>query len=416
MRKKIVEEQPVEKIKDQAVREIITVKKEGFSYPEMIIIMVIAILFGFLIGNIVRFTTGSSTDVSKELKEFVKTYQDIVDNYYEDVDKEKLIDAGIKGMVNYLDDPYATYLEGDSSITFNQTLEGSYDGIGVEVMYLNEQVVISKVFDNTPAFKASLKVNDIITKIDGESVAGKTLAESVSLIKESKNKTVVLTILREQVEQDVTVTRTTVAMPLTSSKVFEQNGKRVGYLKVDIFSLNIAKQFEEQMRKLEKENIDSLIIDVRNNPGGYLGQATDILSLFMNKKQVIYQLETKGKKEKVYGKKKNAIYQYPVVVLINENSASASEILASAFQETYGASVIGVKSYGKGTVQRTGDLNNGDTIKYTVQKWLTPKGTWINKKGVEPTVEVKIELQENESLTEENDNQLKSAIELLAKK
>ena len=158
-----------------------------------------------------------------------------------------------------------------------------------------------------------------------------------------------------------------------------------------------------------------MVIDVRDNPGGYLTQVTDILSLFMTKKDVIYQLQTKDKKQKVYGTSSKATYKYSVTVIINENSASASEILASAFKETYGAEVVGVNSYGKGTVQKTGDLRNGDTIKYTVQKWLTPKGTWINEKGVTPTKEVKLELADGETLTEDNDTQLKVAIELASK-
>ena len=204
-------------------------------------------------------------------------------------------------------------------------------------------------------------------------------------------------------------------MPYTSSKVYEQNGKKIGYLKIEMFSNNIGKQVKKELTSLEKQKIDKLVIDVRDNPGGYLTQVTDILSLFMTKKDVIYQLQTKDKKQKVYGTSSKATYKYSVTVIINENSASASEILASAFKETYGAEVVGVNSYGKGTVQKTGDLRNGDTIKYTVQKWLTPKGTWINEKGVTPTKEVKLELADGETLTEDNDTQLKVAIELASK-
>ncbi len=398
-------------------KEIVTIKKEGFSYPEMVIIMIIAILFGFLIGNVVSFTKKetASSSVPSELKEFVDTYNDIVNNYYDKVNKEELIDAGIKGMINYLDDPYATYFDGTSSTNFNQTLEGNYEGIGIEVTLDNNKVKITKVFADTPAKKAGLKVGDYITKVNGESVDGKSLSDVVSLIKNSKNKEVEITITRDEQEKTMKVTRTTVDMPYTSSKVYEENGKKVGYLKIEMFSNNITKQVKNELTSLKKKNIDKLVIDVRDNPGGYLTQVTEILSLFMTKKDVIYQLQTKNNKEKVYGTSSKATYNYPVVVLINENSASASEILASAFKETYNAEIVGVNSYGKGTVQKTGDLNNGDTIKYTVQKWLTPKGNWINEKGVTPTKEVKLELKENETLTEDNDNQLKAAIELASK-
>lgn len=398
-------------------KEIVTIKKEGFSYPEMVIIMIIAILFGFLIGNVVSFTKKETTNssVPSELKEFVDTYNDIVNNYYDKVNKEELIDAGIKGMINYLDDPYATYFDGTSSTNFNQTLEGNYEGVGIEVTLDNSKVKITKVFADTPAKKAGIKVGDYITKVNGESVEGKSLSDVVSLIKNAKNKEVEITITRDNQEKAMKVTRTTVDMPYTSSKVYEENGKKIGYLKIEMFSNNITKQVKKELESLKKKNIDKLVIDARDNPGGYLTQVTEILSLFMTKKDVIYQLQTKNNKEKVYSTSSKATYSYPVVVLINENSASASEILASAFKETYNAEIVGVNSYGKGTVQKTGDLNNGDTIKYTVQKWLTPRGNWINEKGVTPTKEVKLELKENETLTEDNDNQLKAAIELASK-
>ena len=398
-------------------KEIVTIKKEGFSYPEMVIIMIIAILFGFLIGNVVSFTKKETTNssVPSELKEFVDTYNDIVNNYYDKVNKEELIDAGIKGMINYLDDPYATYFDGTSSTNFNQTLEGNYEGVGIEVTLDNNKVKITKVFADTPAKKAGIKVGDYITKVNGESVEGKSLSDVVSLIKNAKNKEVEITITRDNQEKAMKVTRTTVDMPYTSSKVYEENGKKIGYLKIEMFSNNITKQVKKELESLKKKNIDKLVIDVRDNPGGYLTQVTEILSLFMTKKDVIYQLQTKNNKEKVYSTSSKSTYSYPVVVLINENSASASEILASALKETYNAEIVGVNSYGKGTVQKTDDLNNGDTIKYTVQKWLTPKGNWINEKGVTPTKEVKLELKENETLTEDNDNQLKAAIELASK-
>lgn len=410
-------EEIMEDEKIDTTKEIVTIKKEGFSYPEMVIIMIIAILFGFLIGNVVSFTKKETTNssVPSELKEFVDTYNDIVNNYYDKVNKEELIDAGIKGMINYLDDPYATYFDGTSSTNFNQTLEGNYEGVGIEVTLDNNKVKITKVFADTPAKKAGIKVGDYITKVNGESVEGKSLSDVVSLIKNAKNKEVEITITRDNQEKAMKVTRTTVDMPYTSSKVYEENGKKIGYLKIEMFSNNITKQVKKELESLKKKNIDKLVIDVRDNPGGYLTQVTEMLSLFMTKKDVIYQLQTKNNKEKVYSTSSKATYNYTVVVLINENSASASEILASAFKETYGAEVVGVNSYGKGTVQKTGDLNNGDTIKYTVQKWLTPKGNWINEKGVTPTKEVKLELKENEPLTEDNDNQLKAAIELASK-
>ena len=402
---------------NEAIREVIVERRVGFNYPEMIIIMLIAILFGFLIGNIVSYTRGYSGSTDKNLDEFIATYEDIVNNYYEDVDKEKLLDAGIKGMINYLDDPYASYFEGEKSEAFNESLEGTYQGIGVEVTQQDADKVITKVYKNTPAANAGLQENDIILKIDEEDVTSKSLEETVEIIQNKKKNTAFnMTIQRNGEEQTFSVKTTTLSLPQITSNIYEREDKKVGYIKIEIFSSNIAEQFESALKELESDGIDRLIIDVRDNPGGYLTQTTEILSLFMTKKQVLYQLATKKETEKVYGTKSKVDRNYPVAVLINEESASAAEILASAFKENLNSGIIGVTSYGKGTVQRTEDLENGDTIKYTVQKWLTPDGNWINETGVTPTQEVELNLAAGETLTDENDAQLQKAIEVICEK
>ena len=402
---------------NEATREVIVERRVGFNYPEMIIIMLIAILFGFLIGNIVSYTRGYSGSTDKNLDEFIATYEDIVNNYYEDVDKEKLLDAGIKGMINYLDDPYASYFEGEKSEAFNESLEGTYQGIGVEVTQQDADKVITKVYKNTPAANAGLQENDIILKIDEEDVTSKSLEETVEIIQNKKKNTAFnMTIQRNGEEQTFSVKTTTLSLPQITSNIYEREDKKVGYIKIEIFSSNIAEQFESALKELESDGIDRLIIDVRDNPGGYLTQTTEILSLFMTKKQVLYQLATKKETEKVYGTKSKVDRNYPVAVLINEESASAAEILASAFKENLNSEIIGVTSYGKGTVQRTEDLENGDTIKYTVQKWLTPDGNWINETGVTPTQEVELNLAAGETLTDENDTQLQKAIEVICEK
>lgn len=408
--------QAKEENQEEIIREIIVEKKSGFNYPEMVVIMIIALLFGFFIGNVVNFTKHGDSKGKSELKELEDTYYNIVNNYYEEVDKEKLIDAGIKGMINYLDDPYATYFEGASSDEFNQSLEGSYQGIGIEVMQTPENIVVNKVFEKSPAQKAGFMIGDILLEVAGNLVEGKSLTEVVSLIKGDNKNKVDIKVLRNNQELILSVSRSKVEIQQVNYKVYPIDNVKVGYVKIDVFSSNIAKQFKNAMGVLEDEKIDRLVIDVRDNPGGYLTQVSEILSMFMTKKQVIYQLETKGSKEKVYGMNKKAKYEYPVVVLINEESASASEILAGAFKETYNSEVIGVNSYGKGTVQRTDDLNSGDTIKYTVQKWLTPKGNWVNKKGLEPTEKVELVLEEGVELTDNNDTQLQRALEIISKK
>ena len=404
-----------ENISNDNVREVIVERKVGFSFSEVIIIMIIAIMFGFLLGNIINFTVVDKKSNDKDLKELVSTYNNIIDNYYKDVNKEELIDAGIQGMINYLDDPYATYFSDDASKKFNDELSGTYEGIGIQIRLDGDKVVITDVFDDSPAKDVGLKKNDIILKIDDNSVNGKTLNEVVSMIsiKNSKSK-VKVTVERDGDQVDFSLSKGKIETPNVVSKMYENNGKKIGYLKIEVFSLNTYKQFNNALKELEKNSIDGLVIDVRDNPGGYLSQVKDVLSLFLSKKQVLYQLQTKNVREKVYGSRSTIKRKYPVSVIINEESASASEILASAFKESYGSHIIGVNSFGKGTVQSASDLSSGDTIKYTVQKWLTPKGNWINEKGVVPTDRCENVLKEGEVLTGDNDVMLKKAIEIVS--
>ena len=412
--KEILEE--VEELDDSNVREIIVERRSGFNFSEVIIIMIIAIMFGFLLGNIVNFVVFSDNSSSdKELDELVTTYDNIINNYYEDVDKEELIDAGIQGMINYLDDPYATYFSGEASEDFNQELAGNYEGIGVEVMLNNGIVSVSRVFDNSPASKAGVKVGDVVIKVNDTDITGKSLTEVVSMIsgKNSGNKSK-LTVTRNGEELSFVLAKGTIEVPVVNSEIYENNGKKIGYIKIDLFSSKVYKQFNSALKNLEKNNIQGLVIDVRDNPGGYLSEVKNILCLFLDKKQVLYQLQTKNKTEKIYGTKKSIERDYPVSVIINDESASAAEILASAFKESYGSRIVGINSYGKGTVQSASDLNSGDTIKYTVQKWLTPDGNWVNDKGVVPTDRVENVLQEGEILIFDNDVMLQTAINVVS--
>lgn len=394
------------------VKEIIVERRVGFNFSEVIIIMIIAIMFGFLLGNIINFVVFDKSGEDDELKELVSTYDNIINNYYEDVDKEELIDAGIQGMINYLDDPYATYFSGDASDDFNEELSGTYDGIGIEVMLKDGVVSVGNVFEDSPASKVGIKVGDIITKVNDTDINGKSLTEVVSMINSKKKAKI--TINREGEELSFELSKDTIETPVVDSEIYESNNKKIGYIKIDIFNSNSYKQFNSALKKLEKNNIEGLVIDVRDNPGGYLSEVKNILSLFLNKKQVLYQLQTKNKTEKVYGTKKSVDRDYPVSVIINDESASASEILASAFKESYGSHIVGINSYGKGTVQSASDLNSGDTIKYTVQKWLTPDGNWVNDKGVVPTDRVETVLQEGETLTYDNDTMLQTAISVVS--
>lgn len=404
------------------VREVVVEKKEGFNYAEVIVIMIITLILGAVIGSFITYLSPNKNvyypvnqDIPKELSEFVDTYNNIISDYYEEIDHDELLDAGINGMLEYLDDDYSIYMNKDEAQDFNEQVEGRYTGIGVEITQtMDGNVSISKVFENSPASKAELKKGDIFKKVDSTDVTGMSSSEISSLIKNCDADKISVVVERDGKELSFELSLQSVEIESVTSKIFEKNDKKVGYLGISIFASNTATQFEKKLLELEGKNIDSLIIDVRDNSGGYLSTVTDIASLFLNKSKIIYQLDTKGVVEQIYATTKTS-RSYDISVLINQNSASASEILAAALQESYGATVVGINSFGKGTVQKAYQLESGATIKYTIQKWLTPNGNWINEVGVTPDVEVTMDNNYYQDPSDDTDNQLQKALEEISK-
>jgi peptidase, S41 family len=404
---------------NSSVREIIVEKKVGFNYLEVILIMIITLIIGGFLGGFVnqfvtKPTKQESSTVSDEFQEFLNTYEDIKENYYEEIDEGEMLNAGIKGMIDYLGDKYSVYMDEEETEEFNEQVEGKYVGIGTEIMQLEDgSVVVSNPFEGSPAAKAGLQAGDVIIRVNDTDVTGKTSSEVSNLIKKSADSTVNITVRRDDEEKTFTIERETIEIESVDSSVFDVNDKKVGYIYISIFAANTYQQFEQALEDLEKDGIDSLVIDVRSNSGGYLDCVTEIASLFLGKGKVIYQLDTKGIVEKVYDETKTK-RDYPIAVLINSSSASASEILAASLKESYGAEVVGVNSYGKGTVQRAYQLENGATVKYTIQKWLTPDGNWINEVGVEPTLRVEMNVDYYQNPSDETDNQLQEALKKVA--
>ena len=386
-------------------------KKYTFNFIELISIIIVSLFLGTIIGNIITYDKENIVfnSVPEELDEFVSTYNTINNSYYKKVSKDKLLDAAIEGMLSSLDDPYSEYMNKTDSTEFNETVNGEYDGIGITIISDNDVVKIVSVFDNSPAKKIGLKAGDKITAINDEKVANKNTEQISKLIKNSKK--VKIKVTRDNEEKEYTIKKGTVDIPSVTSKMIDKDNK-IGYISISIFSSNTYKEFNKALEKLEKNNMKALVIDVRNNPGGHLDQVSDIIDLFLNKNDVMYQIKNNGKKKKVYAAT-NSKRKYKIAVLINKNSASASEILAAALKDSYNSSIVGINSYGKGSVQKQYKLSNGSSIKYTVKKWYTPKGESIDKKGVEPT-EV-IEQSENyfNNPSIDNDTQLQKAIEIV---
>lgn len=389
-------------------------RNDGFNLVEVIFIILITVLFGMIAGYALSFTKPvNGVEVSEEAQEIISTYENIVENYYGDVSEKELLEAAISGMINTLDDPYSMFMSSESASSFNETVDGSFVGVGITVEWIDGKFRISEVFEDSPAKKAKIQVDDYIIKVGDESVEGLTLDNLTKMIKDKKKAKVKLTVLRDDEELEFTVKRDVIEMLSVHSRVLDDN---IGFIKIDTFASNTAEQFEKQLKALEKRKISSLIIDVRGNPGGRLGEVSEIMDLFLAKKKVIYQISTKSKTEKIYTEDSTK-RSYPVVVLVDYSSASASEILASSFQDNYkNATLVGTITYGKGTIQKAVSLSSGATVKYTTQKWLTPKGVWINEVGLTPDVLLEIGEEFCNNPSDETDLQLQKAIEILREK
>lgn len=390
-----------------------------FNLGEVIILMLITFIVFFatfwILSNKIFKTTSTSMEQSTEndLKDVEEVYNYILNNYYGTVDKETLIQGSISGMLSSLEDKNSSYISEENSNNFNAILNGSYEGLGIQVTNNNDNdIIIVNVFKDTPASKSGLKMYDKIISINDESVLNKSSYEAVNIIKECENPDIVLKIERDSKELTINVKRETVVLNSASSKTFTENGKKIGYIYLSIFASNTYEQFKTKLEELEKQNIDSLIIDVRDNSGGHLSSAENILSLFFNSGTTIYQIKDKNGITNYYSKGESS-RQYPLVVLVNENSASASEILASAFKEQYNAKLVGKKTFGKGTVQELKKTSGGIEYKFTTQYWLTSKGDWINEKGIEVDYDIEMSEEYYKQYTDQSDTQLQKAIELL---
>lgn len=397
----------------------IDVDNDNYSSKEIISLFCCSFLVGvftcIILGSIL---TGGRNYIklSNDLGKFFDVYETLLDNYYDTIDKERLVNEAIDGMVSSVGDVYTSYVDSDSSTSFNEEISGIYEGIGCTIQKQSDGLKVIEIFEGSPSEKAGLMSNDIIVKVDGIEVTDSVTADSLSsYIKYEADEKIKIVILRDDEEKTLTVKRGKIETPVVSSTTYDVNDKKIGYLSISLFSSVADKQFENELKKLENENISGLIIDVRDNNGGYLTAVTNIVNSLLPKGKVIYQIEKDNKRE-VIKDKTDICRKYPIVVLTNENSASASEILAASIKESYDKGfVVGAKTYGKGTVQQVKTLSDGSMIKYTVENWLTPKGTWINENGIEPTDEVALDTKYWEDPKAENDNQLQKALDLVSK-
>lgn len=381
-------------------------KTAEFNLVEVIVIILITGIIVSVASGLIVFKNydklSTVTESSSNLVEFNKAYEHIVDSYVKDVDKEKLIDAAIDGMYTYLNDEYSIYIDKDSSESLEQRLDGEYSGVGIEISANkdNGKIIISNVFSDSPAMEAGLKIGDELIALDGVSLSGKETSYVSDTIKNSKKKTFKIKYKRNNNEYEVELTRKVVTIDSVISKEYHN----VGYIQIQTFSATTSKQVKEKIKSFGA-NIDSVVIDLRNNTGGYLSAAYEIADYFIPKGSPIYQLKDKNNKVTKYNAKSGVLKVFKdISVLINNYSASASEVLTLALKESANATLVGTKSYGKGTVQETDNLSSGAMIKYTTAYWLSPKGNSINGIGINPDIEVK-----------DTDKQLDTAVNLFRK-
>ncbi|PIS30637.1 MAG: peptidase S41 [Candidatus Portnoybacteria bacterium CG08_land_8_20_14_0_20_40_83] len=329
------------------------------------------------------------------------------------LDYQKMVYGAIDGMVKSLGDPYTAFFPPVESKKFSEDIKGSFDGIGAEIGMRKDILIVISPLEGSPAKKAGLLAGDQILKIDDKATADLNVDEAVNLIRGSKGTQVTLAILREgwSDTKDYKITRDVINVPILKYEIKDIGGKKIAYIQLYEFTENAANEFTKKVNEILNSNAQGIVLDLRGNPGGYLEVAVDIASWFVDGgKLVVSEDFGNGNKNEhtSYGYKKLATY--PTVVLIDQGSASASEILAGALRDDNGIKLVGEKSFGKGSVQELENLRGGTSLKVTVAKWLTPSGHSIMEQGLEPDIQVG---RTQEDVDAGRDPQLDKALEML---
>lgn len=355
-------------------------------------------------------SNGDNTIITKEVSKKAESIQKVIDAYYLEEENVETVKEGVyKGMVDALGDPYSVYFTKEEYDAFKESYTGEYCGIGATLLQNAETGIITivKAFDGSPAKEAGLMTDDILYKVNGEEVTGQDLTEVVTKVKGVENTSVKITIMRDGKEIEMDVTRKTISIPTVESKMLENN---IGYILISEFDEVTTSQYEEAYNSLKNQGMKSLIVDLRNNPGGGLSVVAKILDSILPEGMIVYHEDKNGYREEFKSDEEHQI-DIPLVVLVNGNSASASEIFAGAVKDYGIGTLIGTKTFGKGVVQQMVDLGDGSAMKVTISKYYTPKGVCIHGTGIEPDIEVEFDTEAYKK--DESDNQLQKAIEVL---
>ena len=371
--------------------------KPGFIRMKKFHFIMLIFLVVFLSAGITTFALAfgdeKAVTAGAERNEFSKlytAYDTLKNSYFEDVEQEDLINGAINGMVQALDDPYSDYMDTKEAKNFHESISSSFEGIGAEIQELDGFIQIVSPIKESPAEKAGLKPNDKVINVDGKSIQGMSATEAVLLIRGEKGSTVTLSIERPGMAEpmDVSIVRDTIPIETVYGEMIEGE-EGIAKVQLTSFSENTTKELINTLNELESQGMKGLVLDLRQNPGGLLDQAIAIASLFLPDNEMILQIEDReGNRQEIKSSSSHSNPDVLLVVIVDKGSASASEILAGAFKESGNITLVGEKTFGKGTVQRAQDFKDGSNLKFTTEKWLTPKGNWIHKKGITPDVEV----------------------------
>lgn len=389
-------------------------KKNHKGTGKKAVLLVAALGITFIAG---RCSTGFGSNgnkiITKAVEQKAETIQQVIDKMYLEDEDVKAVQEGVyKGMVEALGDPYSVYFTKEEYDAFQESYTGEYCGIGASLLQNADTglITIVKTFKGSPAQEAGLKTDDILYKVEGEEVSGDDLSEVVAKVKGKEGTTVKITIMRGSEELNLELVRKTISVPTVEYEMLDHN---MGYITISEFDEITTAQWNEAYEALKNQGMTSLIVDLRNNPGGGLSVVAEILDSILPEGMIVYHEDKNGQREEYKSDEEHKI-DIPLAVLVNGNSASASEIFAGAVKDYGIGTLIGTTTFGKGIVQQMIALGDGSAMKVTISKYYTPSGVCIHGTGIEPDIKLEFDAEAYEK--DESDNQLQKAIEVLSQK
>lgn len=363
-------------------------RRSKYLFLPLIVLSVIVITAALTTLTLYAQSDRSPSDL-EEFEQFFEIYDILSEEYYQDVDNEALVESAIKGLIEGLDDPYTEYMDATETDEFYESITGDFEGIGAEVRQEGSYVVVVSPMRGSPAEAAGLEPGDMITAVDGESIEGWTVNEAVQLIRGESGTDVTLTIIRgNNAPSDITITRDTIHVESVTYESYDN----IAHISINRFQEGTTNELETALDAAAENGDTELVLDFRYNPGGLLNEAVNMINQFVDRNTDVLLLEENNGQQvsltTTFGKNDSTESFENIYIMLNEGSASASEVVAGALDDLIDVEIVGVKSFGKGTVQTTAQFSDNALLKYTHSKWLTPNGTWVHDVGIEPDVEL----------------------------